>query len=102
MNKEKSLRKNILDYANKKFGNIPEYLWFRFPQFAVLRHTDNGKWYAIIMDVPREKLGLAGSEKVDILNVKMRDSFFCGLFNKSPRIYERVSYKPWELGICFT
>ena len=84
MNEEKSLRKNILDYANKKFGNIPEYLWFRFPQFAVLRHTDNGKWYAIIMDVPREKLGLAGSEKVDILNVKMRDSFFVDFLISRP------------------
>ena len=37
---------------------------------AVLRHTDNKKWYAILMKVSRSKLGLSGDETVDILDIK--------------------------------
>ena len=40
---------------------------------AVFRHADNRKWFGIIMNVRRNKLGLDGEEKVDILNVKLSD-----------------------------
>lgn len=66
----KSIKNDILFYAKEKFGAQPEYLWRNSPTDAVLRHTDNAKWYAVIMDIPRERLGLSGNEKVDILNVK--------------------------------
>lgn len=39
------------------------------PEYAVLRHAD-GKWYAILMNVPGEKLGLAGGGRTDILVAK--------------------------------
>ena len=63
-------RNSVFDYANKKYKSAPEYLWARDPKSAVLRHRDNNKWYAVIMNVPKDKLGLTGTEKVDILNVK--------------------------------
>lgn len=37
---------------------------------AVLRHADSKKWYAVILEVRRDKLGLNGSGMVDVLNVK--------------------------------
>ena len=37
---------------------------------VVLRHTDNQKWYGLIIEVGRNKLGLPGDGEVDILNVK--------------------------------
>ncbi|MCD8156471.1 MAG: MmcQ/YjbR family DNA-binding protein [Clostridiales bacterium] len=63
-------RQRILDYAKKKYGTEPEYLWERYPSYAVLRHRDNGKWYGILMDVPGNKLGLSDEDVVDILDVK--------------------------------
>ncbi|MBS4900251.1 MAG: MmcQ/YjbR family DNA-binding protein [Clostridiales bacterium] len=39
----------------------------------VFRHKENNKWYGLIMDVPRDKLGLEGDERVDIINVKLDD-----------------------------
>ncbi|MCD8147635.1 MAG: MmcQ/YjbR family DNA-binding protein [Clostridiales bacterium] len=63
-------RQAIFDYVKKKYGTEPEYLWMRYPSYAVLRHQDNQKWYGIVMDVPRNKLGLTGIETVDILDVK--------------------------------
>ncbi len=46
------------------------YLWNRYPNDSVLRRSDNGKWYAVIMNVSKEKLGLEGEGRVDIINVK--------------------------------
>lgn len=67
---KKTLREEILAYGKKKYHSDPEYLWEDTPDAAVLRHTDNRKWYALIMDVGRERLGLCGEGRVDILNVK--------------------------------
>lgn len=63
-------RKTIFDYASKTYQSTPEYLWVKCPDYAVLRHSDNNKWYAIIMNVSKDKLGLDGAEKVDIMNLK--------------------------------
>ena len=41
-----------------------------FPEYAVLRRTDSRKWYAAFMDIPKNRLGLAGEEHVNVLNVK--------------------------------
>ncbi len=75
-----SLREEVLYYARRRYGVEPEYLWARFPGYAALRHSDNRKWFGLVMDVPWERLGLDGDgrdrvpgERVDILNVKVAD-----------------------------
>ena len=72
-----SLREEILAFAASEYSTTPEYLWAKNPRFAVLRHKDSRKWFGLIMDVPRERLGLGedassltASPEVDILNVK--------------------------------
>ena len=70
-----TLRSDVFQYIKKKYKAAPEYLWRRYPDYAVFRHADNRKWFAILMDIPRETLGLAGKERVDILNVKPEDPF---------------------------
>ena len=65
-----SYRDDILMYAAEQYGTEPEYLWMKYPEYAVLRHADNKKWYAILMNVEREKLGLSGEGAVDILDIK--------------------------------
>lgn len=75
-----TLRQNVIDYIHEKYGTTIECLWMRFPSYGIFRHDDNQKWYALIMDVQRSKLGLtppakipADDETVDILNVKLGD-----------------------------
>lgn len=63
-------RAGVLAYAAWRYGTRPEHLWQGLPGYAVLRHTENGKWYGVIMDVPRTKLGLPGPGRVDVLEVK--------------------------------
>lgn len=66
----KSYREDIYEFAAEQYGTEPEYLWMKFPDYAVLRHAENRKWYAIIMDVQRKKLGLSGDGFVDIMDIK--------------------------------
>ncbi len=70
MEQEAINRVDIFKYAKETFDTEPEYLWKKFPKYAVLRYKSNSKWYAVIMDIPKQKLGLSGEEKVDILVVK--------------------------------
>lgn len=63
-------RADILKYADENYNTKPEHLWAKYPSYEVLRHRRNGKWYAIIMDVPQNKVGLDGEEAVDILDIK--------------------------------
>ena len=59
----------IFEYVQKQYGTVPEYLWSKSPDSAVLRHK-NGKWYAVLMQVKKSKLELEGEGTVDIINVK--------------------------------
>ena len=61
-------RQQIFTYAKTKYGTEPDYSWS--DTNAVLRHRDNRKWYGLVMEVGREKLGLPGDGLVDVLNVK--------------------------------
>ena len=70
-----SLRQNVIDYIRKTYQAEIEYLWMRYPEYGIFRHKDNQKWYALMMDVPRAKLGLKGYEIIDVLNVKLGDFF---------------------------
>ena len=73
MQKEKlsgALRDDIFNYTKKKYNTSPEYLWKSTPDTAVLRHSENKKWYAIIMPVQKNKLGLEENEIVDVLDLK--------------------------------
>lgn len=69
-------RKHITDYIKKKYGTKPEYLWKRYPDYAVFRHEDNNKWFALTAGVPASKLGLPGNAVVDVINLKIDDLFF--------------------------
>lgn len=61
----------IFRYVDEKYDTRPEYLWTKHPHYAVLRHQRSHKWYALIMDVPTEQLGLPAGETENIMDVKL-------------------------------
>lgn len=67
MNATKS---RIIQYVRDTYGCELEYLWAKTPQNAVFRHPISRKWFAALLTLPRNKLGLPGEEPVDILNIK--------------------------------
>lgn len=70
------MREAVFEYINKKYGTSPEYPWSRYDDNAVFRHSDNRKWFALVMNVHREKLGLSGAGAVDVVNLKIDDMVF--------------------------
>ena len=60
----------LISYVRSTYGAEPEYLWESAPDTFVFRHRNNRKWFAVVMDVPRSKLGLPGSDVVCLLDIK--------------------------------
>lgn len=66
-----SQQKQILDYASKQYGASPEYLWEKYPTFAILRHSNaHNKWFALTGRIAKSKLGLNEEGDTDFLNIK--------------------------------
>ena len=63
-------RQKLAEWIALTYNADPEFPWADSPESMVFRHRGNGKWFALVMEVPREKLGLAGSGGTDVLNVK--------------------------------
>ena len=57
-------------YARETYGTEAEHLFPETPEAYILRHGENRKWYAVVMRVPRSKLGLPGDAPVFLLDVK--------------------------------
>ena len=60
----------LIACAQEQYGTEPEYLWESSPNTFVLRHRGNRRWYAVVMDVRRDRLGLAGEDTVFLMDVK--------------------------------
>ena len=65
MNREK-LKKFIMD----NYSIEPDYPWIKYPNYEVFRHSNNKKWFAVIMDLSKDKLGLSETEVLDVVNLK--------------------------------
>lgn len=55
-------------YCEESYGTTPDYPWA--DENAVLRHGRNNKWYAAVLYVRKDKLGLMGEDYVYVVNVK--------------------------------
>ena len=77
------LVQQIIDYAQLQYAVEPDHPFSTAPTYAVLRHCGSRKWFALVMDVPRSRLGLPGKEKVDVLNVKC-DPILSGSLRMEP------------------
>ena len=60
----------ITKHLQDTYETEPEHLWTQYPTYSVFRHPLSKKWYALIMDVPRNRLGLEGDETVAGLDLK--------------------------------
>lgn len=65
-----SQKDEMVKFITEQYGDNPEYLWAKTPDYAVFRHQTNQKWYAIFMNIPYDRLGIKNNQTVDIINVK--------------------------------
>lgn len=60
----------LIEYVSEHYSVQPEYLWLEYPETFVFRHAENRKWFGVVMDVERAKLGLQCEGKVFLIDVK--------------------------------
>ena len=79
-------RNELEIYLTDNYHTTGEYLFIRYPNFQVFRHGGKKKWFAVLMDIPREKLGLIGDGEISIVNLKC-DPRLIGSFRMEPGIF---------------
>ena len=71
----------VNNYIKEKYKDKPEFLWNKFPGYAVYRNKNNKKWYSIIMNISSNKLNKEIGE-VEILNIKLNEDKIMKLLKK--------------------
>ena len=64
-------REELEQLLREEYGVEPDYPWLDAPDYGVFRHNANRKWFALIMTLPKNRLGLAGEGKIDVVNLKV-------------------------------
>ena len=79
-------KRQFLEYCLHTYGTSPDYPFDEDFETAVLRHSDNRKWYAIVMRVSRRKFGFDSDEVINVVNFKLPTEMF-GSFNAADGVY---------------
>ena len=79
-------KQQLFEYCLNTYGTSPDYPFDEDFETAVLRHSNNRKWYAIVMRVSRRKFGLESDEVIDVVNLKLPTEMF-GSFGATDGVY---------------
>ena len=79
-------KQSFFRHCLHSYGTSPDYPFDEDFETAVLRHTDNRKWYAIVMRVSRRKFGFDSDEVIDVVNLKLPTEMF-GSFGATDGVY---------------
>ena len=71
----------VNNYIKEKYKDNPEFLWSKFPGYAIYRNKNNEKWYSIIMNISSDKLNKEIGE-VEIINIKLNEDKIMNLLKK--------------------
>ncbi len=61
-------------YVKEKYGIDPEILPFSHEEYAIYRHPDTGKWFAVFIVKERREFGLDGEGRTEIVSFKIPDA----------------------------
>ena len=81
-----SLRAELESFIMETYNAETDYPWLKYPNYEVFRHCNNRKWFALIMDVPKNKLGLQGEEMLEVVDFKC-DPILIGTLREEPGFF---------------
>ena len=79
-------KQEFFELCSSSYFTQPDYPFDEDFETAVFRHTDNKKWFAIVLSVPRRKFGLDSDEVIDVVNLKLPTEMF-GSFGVADGVY---------------
>lgn len=62
--------KSVIQHVTDTYGDRLEFLWKKFPENAIWRRADTKKWYGLLLNIPKSKLGLDSDEKVTVMDFR--------------------------------
>ncbi len=65
-----NMRSQVIDEIVSKYDVQPEFPWEEYPTFCTFKAA-NKKWFALIMDIGADKLGLKDKNLVSVINLKL-------------------------------
>lgn len=81
------MNREMLDkYIKEVYGVTAEFPWLSAPSFAVYRHESNNKWFAVIMEIPKNKIGIEDDGSINVVNLKC-DPLLIGSLTLDKGIY---------------
>ena len=84
-------RLELKKYIAETYGIEPDCPWIKNPNFEVYRHSNNKKWFALIMDITRYRIGYHRCGKSKVRSVIIR------LGARGIRNFSRISYEQGKL-----
>ena len=86
----------LIDYVRQKYGDELEYLWDKFPKYAVWRRKDSRKWYGILLTVSADRLGLNSMEMMEILDLRIEPTELTELIDEEKYFFGyHMNKKHW-------
>lgn len=79
-------RQQLEQYISVTYNADPDHPWDDTPEYAVYRHRSNRKWFALVMSVPADKLGLPSGGSIDVVNLKC-DPILTGSLRGEPGFF---------------
>lgn len=63
-------RKGLKQYILDNYNCEVDHPWMKYPGHEVFRAKSSHKWFALIMNISQDKLGLTGKGMLDVVNLK--------------------------------
>lgn len=63
-------RSELEKFISDNYVCTSDFPWMQYPSFRVFRHSNNKKWFAVIMDIPKNKIGLPFDDIISVVNLK--------------------------------
>ena len=92
--------RQLIEYARRTHGDELEYLWDKFPKYAVLRRKDSRKWYGILLTVTADRLGFNSTELIEILDLRIDPDELTALIDDEKYFFGYHMNKRHWLTIC--
>ena len=68
---EKRQANIVVKHIKSEYEANPEFLWpDRYPGYAVFRHGNNKKWFALVTTISSKSLGIKEDKAIDVINLK--------------------------------
>lgn len=91
-----TIRDQLDRYVEEKYRIDPELLPFSHENYAIYRHKDTGRWFAVFIVKDRQVFGLPGSGDTEIVSFKIKDPVLTDLLAQQPGYLRGYPSSKWN------